>query len=584
MRDANSNADGAIDRFLQRMQRKSNSIDDPFEESKGKKSPPPIPETQVPKREAQTVEEELTLMIYKARGEDRSRFIALPENTHHVPLTELDRTKRYRAILSRTISENKPTYIATALSALTVCTLGYLTMSTAVSRAGEKEHYMMPAAGGVLEEQANKIAEKDKAFCEDALFDKGSDVSVREIETSKVDEMIERCFGKDTYSQTAGGIWVMKGQSRAKNPVWVKSVRKKNSTLSFFSPMSDISYTVTKGSESPKTSVHFEDDDELVLCDYDGKRKGSMSCYSKHNAVDLVPIDRTKDTAIYPVLPGRVVMAYKGRNAAENFIEVEHLQGDGSRILTRYHHIKQFSPDIEQLFKASTRSDEAYCTSDCPIVMPHIYGGKGIGTIGGTFGINLHMEASIDGNILDPEQLLPPPPIHIMEDKRQKIFFNERYEQSLNEIARTLDIRSDVLRRIRAREATEMGEVSTAKARGFMQIVRSARAAIVSQCNENESLSDFCHEFTWENIKTDPIINLWAGAYALKSNLEMCGGNYEKAVAAYNAGIGTVYSAIDKSRIYGGHWMDYMPRRTKGYVQGVMRKRIGGSNVLMAGI
>lgn len=65
----------------------------------------------------------------------------------------------------------------------------------------------------------------------------------------------------------------------------------------------------------------------------------------------------------------------------------------------------------------------------------------------------------------------------------------------------------------------------------------------------------------------DPVASLYAGARLMAQNSRMFGGNYAKALAAYNAGPGAVQRA---SRIGGGRWLSYMPAETRHYVRTIL--------------
>lgn len=65
----------------------------------------------------------------------------------------------------------------------------------------------------------------------------------------------------------------------------------------------------------------------------------------------------------------------------------------------------------------------------------------------------------------------------------------------------------------------------------------------------------------------DPVSSL-AGAAALDArNLKAYGGDYQKMLAAYNAGAGTVNAAIQRG---GANWLSYMPAETQNYVRSII--------------
>lgn len=74
----------------------------------------------------------------------------------------------------------------------------------------------------------------------------------------------------------------------------------------------------------------------------------------------------------------------------------------------------------------------------------------------------------------------------------------------------------------------------------------------------------------------DPVSALQGAARLDAQNLKAYGGDYKKMLAAYNAGGGTVNSAIARG---GSNWLAYMPTETQKYVSNIM----SGSNVPSSG-
>ena len=65
----------------------------------------------------------------------------------------------------------------------------------------------------------------------------------------------------------------------------------------------------------------------------------------------------------------------------------------------------------------------------------------------------------------------------------------------------------------------------------------------------------------------DPIASLKAAAQYMASYAKQYGGDYAKALAAYNAGSGTVNNAV---RLGGANWMNYLPAETRNYIAIIM--------------
>jgi len=576
------NIEGVIDAFIEKSIRQQLAIDDPLAEKKTA-TPPPIPLMQ--SRTPTNPEEAILLTIQNAKERDKGYTVPFSDSKHSnikSPQGSIAaRGARYISNLTR--AAHAPFIFVTAMSGLTLMLAGYAATTRPNIAYGSESAEIRKAH--VYTEGMTITLDENKAFCEQTLLS-GANNQTSVFDKDEISEIVDKCLVKDIFQLTGKGVWVQNDSIHAKRKTTMKTIRTKDGTLPVFNPTNK-PYKITKGFQRPKTTVHLEDEEETILCEYRGKKNTEISCYRKHGATDLVVFDKRTDTTIYPITAGKVKKVVKGENPSGNYIEIIHDLGQSGEMITRYHHISNFSPQIENFYKNNRNGQVAICNSDCPIVLPHIFGGDGIGKLGGIFGINLHIEASIDGRVVDTEQLMPESKRWLADERlHHDIEWNDEvYGKALQDIAKTLKIDPTVLIRIRKREADKMSDVSKRKARGFMQVMGSdrVRKAVVNQCNEYESLSDFCHEMTWDNIKTDPIMNLWAGAYIFKSNLDMCGGNYEKAVAAYNSGIGTVYKAVDESRRRGGHWMDHMPSRVKYYTQGVLRKRIGSGKTFLAG-
>ncbi len=71
----------------------------------------------------------------------------------------------------------------------------------------------------------------------------------------------------------------------------------------------------------------------------------------------------------------------------------------------------------------------------------------------------------------------------------------------------------------------------------------------------------------WGVNPHDPLSSL-DGATRLMAHLSQeFGGDYAKALAAYNAGPGTVNTAVSQG---GAHWRNFLPQETRNYVRIIM--------------
>jgi soluble lytic murein transglycosylase-like protein len=65
----------------------------------------------------------------------------------------------------------------------------------------------------------------------------------------------------------------------------------------------------------------------------------------------------------------------------------------------------------------------------------------------------------------------------------------------------------------------------------------------------------------------DPTSALYGGARLMANLSTQFGGNYAKALAAYNGGPGTVIGAVNAG---GGNWMGFLPNESRNYVHTIM--------------
>ena len=65
----------------------------------------------------------------------------------------------------------------------------------------------------------------------------------------------------------------------------------------------------------------------------------------------------------------------------------------------------------------------------------------------------------------------------------------------------------------------------------------------------------------------DPTSALYGGAHLMANLSAQFGGNYAKALAAYNGGPGAVIGAVNAG---GGNWMGFLPNESRNYVHTIM--------------
>jgi hypothetical protein len=78
--------------------------------------------------------------------------------------------------------------------------------------------------------------------------------------------------------------------------------------------------------------------------------------------------------------------------------------------------------------------------------------------------------------------------------------------------------------------------------------------------------------------RTDPRASLIAGAQSMREYLEVFGGDVRKAMASYNAGLGTVQSLV---RAHGAQWERGLPEETRSYLAAILgpaRPRVDATN------
>jgi Transglycosylase SLT domain/CHAP domain len=106
------------------------------------------------------------------------------------------------------------------------------------------------------------------------------------------------------------------------------------------------------------------------------------------------------------------------------------------------------------------------------------------------------------------------------------------------------------IRQIRVESDFNPNAVSTAGAIGIAQFLPSTAANLSPPVDP-----------------TDAVASLAAMAHYMATKINTYGGDYAKALSAYNAGDGTVQNAVST---YGTHWLEHMPSETINYVNRIL--------------
>ena len=82
-----------------------------------------------------------------------------------------------------------------------------------------------------------------------------------------------------------------------------------------------------------------------------------------------------------------------------------------------------------------------------------------------------------------------------------------------------------------------------------------------------EGIAQLMPQYYGHVDRTDPDASLRAGAQTMRENLAAVGGDVRKAMAAYNAGLGTVQQLV---RAYGDRWESGLPHETQQYLAAIL--------------
>jgi soluble lytic murein transglycosylase-like protein len=108
------------------------------------------------------------------------------------------------------------------------------------------------------------------------------------------------------------------------------------------------------------------------------------------------------------------------------------------------------------------------------------------------------------------------------------------------------------VRQIQVESGFDPGAVSATGAVGIAQFLPSTAASLTPPLDP-----------------TDPVTSLAVAAEIMANNVRTYGGNYAKALAAYNVGDKAVQKAIT---MYGTSWLQHLPTQTITYVDRIMNR------------
>ncbi|MFC1741274.1 transglycosylase SLT domain-containing protein [Nanoarchaeota archaeon] len=288
----------------------------------------------------------------------------------------------------------------------------------------------------------------------------------------------------------------------------------------------------------------------------------------------------------------------------------------------------------ESIVKSRTGSRIEFKDGQGPVVLPHVFEELTFETdpesdevrnplreyLGGEFFVgfmghtgnadvaypHLHLYVKHDGKYVDPERLLP------VNKHGIDVIFNESHEAYLADVSKRVGVLPYVVRNMRGIETGHKGANMRAKSRkgavGFMQVMHCAVSMARAQCrkelnyfvhqkkslegvvdetsrDKSEKIQDnidmfsyYCDmlssDMSWHFVKTDPLVNMFAGVMVFKRNLDRFGGDYLKAIAGYNAGPGAVEKAMARaSRIDQSLDKRIHKSEISGNVQGLIQLR-----------
>jgi hypothetical protein len=463
--------------------------------------------------------------------------------------------------------KRKLAYVAAAVvSAITLGVAAYQSQKE-TDNAPEPTHILAEAEQAEpapQPQQSRHCAEPpgitDEEFCS-RRFERDNMIEV--IQPEEVGEVVRRCFLPEVAKirpEAAESIArrIRETEYRGR-PIPVRVFRTEQGIITYSNPLGSKIPRLISGYGDPRRAEPISVDEETgnVEC-HEGHMQtrspdGTPGCASRHQSADLMPADGSTRTKIYSPRPGTITTLGQETKRAGTFVTIQYFNGDQSTSA----HLERFSPPLEMIYSQMSHGNSLvhFRPGEGPLALPYpfeefmpeaeshnestdrdpvgriIIASIGIeGRTGNALGPHLHLATKSGGRYLITERLLP---IEIpgrarpgtMPDQRADALtgFSHHHEDILRRFASVLGIVPEMLLQIRSHEARYMEMRSSAGAYGFMQVLQRSALAAARACERYSIDDSLCERLTWENVRTDPMINLLTGAIIFRMNLDANG-------------------------------------------------------------